>query len=391
MRAVILAFNHHDNVLSYVDPIAKYTSVDTTVILIVHGNRYATGAFEADLTQIPSGLMTENVKTTIFPPELIDYFDPKLKIWLLKLAPRKMTVLNLFCNIRHLVRLSFKTRKLFDVFHFNGAGLYSLALSYLLKFKPRVLTIHDYIPHSGEGNSMIVRINKLLVHNFSHIIQHYDYLASDLANYFKIPESNVHMVRSGTFDFFKPFTATPPNFSNYLLSFGRISPYKGLKHLVEAFSQFCQDYPEMDLVIAGGGDASDIIGIIEGKPRIHLINARVSIQELAGLIEGCRCVMLTYTDFTHSGVVLHAYTYEKPVIVHNLGGLHEVVLQGKTGVLISDLSKESIINGILALPDNPEAEEAMRANIEELTKHGKLSWRKIATEYEKVYSLVYEN
>ena len=35
-----------------------------------------------------------------------------------------------------------------------------------------------------------------------------------------------------TFDHFKAFVEVTPIYKNYILSFGRISPYKGLKYLV---------------------------------------------------------------------------------------------------------------------------------------------------------------
>ena len=133
--------------------------------------------------------------------------------------------------------------------------------------------------------------------------------------------------------YFLRFPVIPSPYENYILFFGRISLYKGLKYLVDAFIQYCREYDGLDLVIAGGGDVSDIEALVAAEPRIHLVNARPSISELAGLVEGCLCAVCTYTDVSHSGVVLHAYTYGKPVIANNIGGLHEVVIDGRTGVL----------------------------------------------------------
>lgn len=388
MHIIVFAFNHYDNVLSYVDPIVKFTDVKVTVVLIVHGNRFFTGAFEKDLSNVKYGLMTENVISTILPPELQNYFEPELEIWFLKLSSLKVTVKNIFRSIWHIIKLAIKTYRSFDVYHFNGVGLYSLFLSYILKSRKRILTIHDYISHSGEGNDLISWSNKRLVRNFNHFIQHYEYLSKEMAKYFKLKESQVHTVRSGTFDFFTQFSTIPSKYSNYVLFFGRISPYKGLKYLVEAFVQYCQKYNNLDLVIAGGGNVSDVRALIDEEPRIHLINSEVSIYELSGLIQGCKYVICPYTDVSHSGVILHAYTYGKPVIANNLGGLHEVILAGKTGMLIDGLSKETIINSLLSLPDDPLAYEIMRKNIEDLTQNGILSWIEIAHEYKKVYTLV---
>lgn len=387
MRVIIYAFAHHDNVLSYADPLARYTDMDVTVVLINHGPQFATSAFVKELSGIPYGLKTQNVIRDVFPPELQDHFHPRLNLWLLRLTSRKITPLNLLRNYWHLIQLARKTRKRFDVFHFNGVGIYSLFLSRIMRYARKILTIHDYVSHSGEGNAMISKANRVLVKNFRHFIQHYDFLSSEFARYFQVNESNVHTVRSGTFGHFRQFPATPSPYKDYILFFGRISPYKGLRYLVEAFIQYCRDYEDLDLVIAGGGDVSDIISLVAEEPRIHLVNTRPSISELAGLVEGCKCAVCTYTDVSHSGVVLHAYTYGKPVIANNIGGLHEVVIDGKTGVLIEDLSKESIVQGIVAMKSLLER-EPVGLNIAELNTNGVLSWEKIAREYQRVYSLV---
>jgi len=40
-----------------------------------------------------------------------------------------------------------------------------------------------------------------------------------------------------------------------------------------------------------------------------------------------------YTDATHSATVITSYAFNKPVLISDVGGLSEVVINGKTGVL----------------------------------------------------------
>ena len=44
--------------------------------------------------------------------------------------------------------------------------------------------------------------------------------------------------------------------------------------------------------------------------------------------------MLPYISATQSGIVQIAYGFDKPVIATNVGGLPEVVLDGKTGYIV---------------------------------------------------------
>jgi len=100
-----------------------------------------------------------------------------------------------------------------------------------------------------------------------------------------------------------------------------------------------------------------------------------------------RYVLCTYTDVTHSAVVVVAYTFGKPVLVHNVGGLSEVVFPGETGVLIDNLEPNSIWEGIRQM-DQLLATGMPESHISDLGQHGCLSWAKIAQDYQRVYGRI---
>lgn len=390
MKVVVFSVINHDNVLACCNALAKHSDLDVSLILFAYGNKFGASTMEADIASLPYGLKAGNVVEEVFPAELQDYFDPRLKIWLFKLSPKKISIANLTRNIRLLMNLAKKTRNAFDIFHFNGTGINSLILSYLIRSRNKILTLHDYVPHTGEGNKQSAWINKKLVANFRHFIQHYDYLTEGMAKYFRLKRSDVHTVRSGTFDHFKQFSREKSPYADYILFFGRISPYKGLKYLVVAFNEYCQRYEGLNLLIAGSGDVSDIKEGISGNPRIILLNRRIPITELVSLIEGCRFVVCPYTDATHSAVTVVSYAFGKAVMAHDVGGLREVIIPGKTGMLMENLEPETIINGIVKLKSLLETHNT-KQKIEELTRSGILSWEKIAREYEKVYAITADN
>jgi glycosyltransferase involved in cell wall biosynthesis len=57
-------------------------------------------------------------------------------------------------------------------------------------------------------------------------------------------------------------------------------------------------------------------------------------------------IVLPYKSATQSGVVPVAYHFNKPVIITDVGGLKEIVIDGKTGLVVNPNTND-IAEGIL--------------------------------------------
>ena len=57
-------------------------------------------------------------------------------------------------------------------------------------------------------------------------------------------------------------------------------------------------------------------------------------------------IVLPYTSATQSGIVQIAYGFEKPVVVTNVGGLPDVVENGKTGYVIPSHNPDAIAEAV---------------------------------------------
>ena len=387
MDVVVFAFNHADNIFAYTNALCKYTDISVTVILFSYGEICSSSSFTKNIRKFHYGLTTNNIRERMLPPELNNALDQRLNIWLLRLAPKKMSIQNVIISGIYLFLSYIKIKNKFQIYHFNGVGWHSLFLSYLFRKAKKVLTIHDYISHSGEGGKYTSKMNRKLVNNFDYYIQHYDYLANEFSRYYSVERSKVFTIRSGTFDHFKAFVEITPGYKNYILSFGRISPYKGLKYLVNGFREYCKENNDLHLVIAGEGDVSDILDVINNEPKIHLINKRLSIYELVGLIKNCLFTVCSYTDATHSAVTVTSYTFNKPVLAHNIGGLSEVINNGETGILIPDLRAATIKEGIIKMLKLIHSNKTEKG-ISYLTNQGIMNWHQIANQYEMLYNII---
>ena len=109
--------------------------------------------------------------------------------------------------------------------------------------------------------------------------------------------------------------------------------------------------------------------------RIELRSRYQTDQETAELFARSDVVILPYRSATGSGVVPVAYHYDKPVIATRVGGLPEVVDDGKTGILIPADSVDALAEAINGLTRDDAAGmvPAIRA-----MKHG-MTWTSLAS------------
>lgn len=120
----------------------------------------------------------------------------------------------------------------------------------------------------------------------------------------------------------------------YVLFFGFIRAYKGLDLLLKAMGD--KRLEEVHLIVAGEfyEDSEKYTNIIKEQgigERVHLFTEYIPDTEVNKFFSACDIVTQPYKTATQSGVTQVAYHFEKPMIVTNVGGLSEIVPEGKVG------------------------------------------------------------
>jgi glycosyltransferase involved in cell wall biosynthesis len=174
-----------------------------------------------------------------------------------------------------------------------------------------------------------------------------------------------------------PAHALPRRARIELLFFGLIRPYKGLPVLIDAMARL----KDQDLFLTVAGEfwtaKEDTLGHIERSgtvDRIEVIDRYVSDGEAADLFARADFAVLPYLSATGSGVVPLAYRYDTPVIASRVGGLPDVVAEGKTGILVEPGSPENLADALASL--TPEKAQAMASEIETFKKS--MTWKSLA-------------
>lgn len=211
-----------------------------------------------------------------------------------------------------------------EIIHFDDIS--GIGLIYLLYFFRRkiVLNIHDPIPHSGEKNFK----NQLIKRLGYYLSDSYVLFSAFSLKQFKSVNKTKKSVLSlelMPYNFYRISTdSTVIKKSKnevVLLFFGRISTYKGVDLLIEAFNHVKKKYPNIKLIIAGKGDVSFIEGY--NLDNVEIRNYFIEQDEMSALFFNSDLLICPYKDATQSGVLMTARAFGLDHLVSNVGGLLE--------------------------------------------------------------------
>jgi glycosyltransferase involved in cell wall biosynthesis len=160
-----------------------------------------------------------------------------------------------------------------------------------------------------------------------------------------------------------------------ILFFGYIRKYKGLMYLLEAMPEILKK-KNVKLLIAGEfyddeKPYKEKIKELKLESNILLLSDFMPDDEVRYFFSACDCLVLPYTDATQSGIVQIAYYYDKPVVVTDVGGLSEVVISEKTGIIINPGSVNEVSSAVIRFYDE-NLEGRFTENIK--TEKLKYSW-----------------
>ena len=129
------------------------------------------------------------------------------------------------------------------------------------------------------------------------------------------------------------------------ISIGRFSPEKGHKRLIEAFNEFCKDYPDAQLIIIGGygveyENTCELIDSIEHGDNVTLIN---NISNPMPILKECDLFILSSYYEGWPMVLMEADTLSIPIISTDIESTREM---GDYAGVIVENSKEGILQGM---------------------------------------------
>ena len=255
-----------------------------------------------------------------------------------------------------------------------------LLQKYLAKI-PSLVAVHDPIPHPGLTGKIYKVLEDLSIRQAERCLI-FSRAFIETMNQRGIPTEHLVVIPHGEVNYLpqqvrKKVIADQKSKKRFtILFFGRITPYKGLEVLLDAYQINRQDLP-IDLLIVGSGNMRPYRSRLRSSEGIQVINRWIPESEVGEYFAHADLVVLPYISATQSGVIPLAASYALPVIATQVGGIPEQIEDGRTGLLVEPGSVNGLARAIRELATQPGYAKKLGSALQ-LKYKNEFSWEKTA-------------
>lgn len=162
---------------------------------------------------------------------------------------------------------------------------------------------------------------------------------------------------------------------SYLLFFGFIRDYKGLDLLLDAMQDERIQNLDVKLIVAGEFYGNEEkyrkqIKYLDIANKLELRTHFISNEDVKYYFSAADLLVQPYRSATQSGISQLGYHFEVPMVVTKVGGLPEIVEDGKAGYVV-EVEAKAIADSIVEFYQNDRQEE-FKKGVKTAKKH--FSW-----------------
>ena len=179
-----------------------------------------------------------------------------------------------------------------------------------------------------------------------------------------------------------------PEEQEMLLFFGYIREYKGLRHLIRALPAIRVARPQAHLFVVGDfwennkEEYEQLIRETGAAGDITLVDGYLPDDEVEPYFAAADLCVLPYESATQSGVIQIAYSFGLPVIATDVGGLPEVVLDGRTGFVVPPKDADALAKAVVRFFEEDRAAD-FKEHIKE--EDSRYSWDRMVEHVDTLY------
>jgi glycosyltransferase involved in cell wall biosynthesis len=279
-----------------------------------------------------------------------------------------------------------------DFIYIPMLTLWSSLLLFFLKNKNIIMTIHDVEMHKGEENIFLEKLYSNGIKKSRKIIVLSQRFILQVMNKYGFEKKNICWIPHANHNYYIPSNESileDGTIYKKILFFGRIHKYKGLEILLKVMLAVNDknDNNRLKLKIVGDGNITptenEMIKALGSS--IEVINKWIEDDDVHYYFQDIDFTVLPYIEASQSGVIMLSYSFKKPVIVTDIGGLPEQV-NPSTGVIVPANDVKALSDAILKMYENPSRIIQM-GNMAYNFATNELTWDKSA---EKLIQFLYE-
>jgi len=217
-----------------------------------------------------------------------------------------------------------------------------------------VLTVHMSVDRTLENLASDKRLElERLAGSYSQVIHYVSFSTYKSCRIHSWNGNKRHCVIPNGVDInkFSPLEHKVPE--EYVLFIGRLVPVKNVPPLIQGWSIFNEKYPDVKLKILGAPGSSyvDVLETYnslkeEKRKRVELRLEMVSFEERLNYLRNATVFCAPSSKEAFGIVAIEAESCGIPVVVGDVGGFKENVLEGVTGVHVDGTDPSSIAEGL---------------------------------------------
>jgi glycosyltransferase involved in cell wall biosynthesis len=151
--------------------------------------------------------------------------------------------------------------------------------------------------------------------------------------------------------FVEPLPASPPK-EPRVAFVGVFEDSKAIDVLLDAWKLVAESFPLARLLMAGDGPRLNRLRRRSSELRLNesaVFLGRLSAPEVRDLLDTCCCLVLPSRSEGHPRVVLEAMARARPVVGTDVGDVPNMVVHGRTGLIVPAEDTESLASAIIQL------------------------------------------
>jgi len=193
-------------------------------------------------------------------------------------------------------------------------------------------------------------------------------IARHMIEDFSVPHERIRLVpRSVDLERFKyldPQAKRKEDFNVGII--GRITPLKGHLHFIKAMARISRLVPRLKIWIVGDAPASketykeEVQVLVRRLGLWHCTEFLGTQRDIPGILAHLDLVVLATTTHEAFGrVVVEAMAAGVPVVATKVGGVVDIIEDGKNGILVPPADSKSMADAVMRIFNDPQSAKAM--------------------------------